>query len=119
MVLTQPISAFSNGKGARRFHTTMVLTQPYQNSTVQTRTKCVSIPLWFLRNPGGQQAARKRRRVSIPLWFLRNFEDEWGKRVFEVFPYHYGSYATRNQYEKVMSTQLTFPYHYGSYATGR
>ena len=55
------------------FHTTMVLTQPLK------RWKCIGN--W---------------KVSIPLWFLRNYVAANLKPHIEIpFPYHYGSYATR------------------------
>jgi len=37
--------------------------------------------------------------VSIPLWFLRNERASETLERFFVFPYHYGSYATREVFE--------------------
>jgi len=56
--------------------------------------------------------------VSIPLWFLRNLET-WGRKKKEslAFPYHYGSYATEDDFVGYIVDKVVFPYHYGSYAT--
>ena len=57
--------------------------------------------------------------VSIPLWFLRNpTRIQQYKRAQNVFPYHYGSYATLVA-SRLPEREDVFPYHYGSYATLR
>ena len=101
----------------------------------------VSIPLWFLRNSRSSrrshvtyqrfhttmvltQLARTRKSsllhsVSIPLWFLRNSSALTRAISFMLFPYHYGSYATKSKEDGSLKDTCKFPYHYGSYATFR
>ena len=74
MVLTQLFSRMTQVEEEERFHTTMVLTQLYQElPESQINVEPVSIPLWFSRNP-----------ASV-------VRDDQGRIVF---PYHYGSHAT-------------------------
>ena len=58
-----------------RFHTTMVLTQ-----RIFSRLEVDNPLLW---------------KVSIPLWFLRNSPFPCPQNLKYWFPYHYGSYATK------------------------
>ena len=103
--------------GERRwsFHTTMVLTQPYQHDTCYCYVLPVSIPLWFSRNPNhpgaygkissfhttmvltqpvlrGAALTNMRFHTTMVLTQPRKFNI---KEVEARFPYHYGSHATR------------------------
>jgi len=81
----------------KRFHTTMVLTQP-RHSGGHVQLLHVSIPLWFLRNsPRRLGLGRGEHQVSIPLWFLRNAYFRTVRIYTILFPYHYGSHSTRIQ----------------------
>mgnify|MGYP001287649963 FL=1 len=78
MVLTQQAWVLNLPKHIFRFHTTMVLTQPGVHQKLRHASQDVSIPLWFLRN-------------GVLVWNL-------GLKL-EMFPYHYGSYATGEKKE--------------------
>ena len=117
MVLTQQSEATSwLIRSFFRFHTTMVLTQHSEGSGRDLRKYYVSIPLWFSRNLAFQTACA----------------------MVHMFPYHYGSHATREpeplrtHTERVsiplwfsrnflaidiLNRDIQFPYHYGSHAT--
>jgi len=103
--------------GISRFHTTMVLTQLRLNVSGDLFTASVSIPLWFLRNLF-MSATVFHNLVSFhTLWFLRNAITENGDWIpFKMFPYHYGSHATRHE-SSYQGKNSLFPYHYGSHAT--
>jgi len=163
MVLTQQLLEKKKGKPAQtRFHTTMVLTQQKEYSRPIHEYVCfhttmvltqrdviysgiwqllVSIPLWFLRNPGARpQAPPAADHVSIPLWFLRNHLPWYITK--HINPVSIPLWFLRNL-EKTLKSGTTFssfhttmvltqryqtrpgrpdcirlfPYHYGSYAT--
>jgi len=49
-----------------------------------------------LTQPWIEAVSELDERVSIPLWFLRNAKlDKYIPLTEIVFPYHYGSYATK------------------------
>jgi len=117
MVLTQPATAFKMLRLFISFHTTMVLTQ------LGKKKNCVRCrPASF--------------HTTMVLTQLGMVLRRW--RPSRKFPYHYGSYATKNVFiwwsvgfcfhttmvltqpkNQVAATSpvYVFPYHYGSYAT--
>jgi len=100
MVLTQRYDYPLYDGYSTRFHTTMVLTQPVVDKEGNKSVYVVSIPLWFSRNWLDLQARAYRFLcVSIPLWFSRN-EVKFlpGDTAYYMFPYHYGSHATKSSF---------------------
>jgi len=79
---------------SNRFHTTMVLTQRW---------------LYERKSQG--------IKVSIPLWFSRNSLQSGCTQSLTLFPYHYGSHATKGKVSRISKVNFKFPYHYGSHAT--
>ena len=71
----------------------------------------VSIPLWFLRNLYlFHPTIYLIFFVSIPLWFLRNSQELSNVTDVHMFPYHYGSYATRNAFHnEYISSTVSIP----------
>jgi len=79
------------------FHTTMVLTQRYDQEKIQRAHEKVSIPLWFLRNT-----------LSLD-WTIR-------------YPLGFHTTMVLTQLERnqqIPKSHMKFPYHYGSYATSQ
>jgi len=77
----------------------------------------VSIPLWFLRNQNLLDARSSVLAVSIPLWFLRNLY-LFHPTIYLIFFVSIPLWFLRNSQELSNVTDVhMFPYHYGSYAT--
>ena len=116
---------------AKRFHTTMVLTQhywsmrdrmtslfPYHYGSHASGCK-FDIPKGLDKFPYhyGSHATWKmskprkfRKRVSIPLWFSRNLKFMVWRDPIIKFPYHYGSHATSGRRaEKYRYDQVSIP----------
>jgi len=137
---------FSRNKGlsllssavARRFHTTMVLTQR-QEPILIFHILIVSIPLWFSRNClrtlrlswrakmfPYHYGSHATKRLWHGSWIWNRFhttmvltQHSQGSRRLKqafLFPYHYGSHAT-SLWKHSLKTTVKFPYHYGSHAT--
>ena len=79
---------------------------------------CVSIPLWFLRNPLARLVIEVIRISFHTTMVLTKQQYPCRKQNFKAeFPYHYGSYATVILGHTTGIQTIRFPYHYGSYAT--
>jgi len=75
----------------------MVLTQHVMLVVLVYNCILVSIPLWFSRNRGYPALSSCSELVSIPLWFSRNVTTKHSEFAATMFPYHYGSHATKNE----------------------
>ena len=98
------------------FHTTMVLTQRDGFIKASIIDACFHTTMVLTQRAHEQQSWIVCIGVSIPLWFSRNDDGRAFGIVFQWFPYHYGSHATKVRIQG-FALRDGFPYHYGSHAT--
>ena len=97
------------------FHTTMVLTQRTHGQVVP-RQRRVSIPLWFSRNRNRRHSCRQKRLRFHTTMVLTQRRGVAGLHPYSL-RFHTTMVLTQHWMDHRSQGSHVFPYHYGSHAT--